>query len=99
MFLTDASEVVVASGRSKQSETKAKKNGNGAADRVFVRARQDVIVLDSPFRPHRRLSQACAAASLRSRCTPDEIRVARRDIGFRKIVQRLPEPAAECEGE
>jgi hypothetical protein len=30
---------------------------------------------------------------------PDEIRVARRDIGFRKIVQRLPEPAAECEAE
>jgi hypothetical protein len=30
---------------------------------------------------------------------PDEIRVAPRDIGFRKIVQRLPEPAAECEAE
>ena len=30
---------------------------------------------------------------------PDEIRVARRGVGLRKIVQRLPQPAAECEGE
>jgi hypothetical protein len=30
---------------------------------------------------------------------PDEIRVARRDVGLRKIAQRLSEPAAEREGE
>jgi hypothetical protein len=29
----------------------------------------------------------------------NEIRAARRDIGFRKIVQRLPPPAAECKSE
>ena len=30
---------------------------------------------------------------------PDEIRVARRDVSLRKIMQRLPQPVAECEGE
>jgi len=30
---------------------------------------------------------------------PDEIRVARRDVGFREIARRLPQAAAECEGE
>ena len=30
---------------------------------------------------------------------PDKIRIARRDVSLRKIMQRLPQPVAECEGE
>jgi hypothetical protein len=30
---------------------------------------------------------------------PDKIRVARRDVGLREIMQRLPQPVAEREGE
>ena len=30
---------------------------------------------------------------------PDKIRLTRRDVSLRNIVQRLPQPVAECKGE